>query len=120
MKRWWESGFRLATDAEFEESKHPRDHGQFSSAGQKHSGGEKSIIAPGQSVSLGNYQMYVQNAANLPQEFIEQHAERINRAYEYGETPEMIAEELKLRYQHRPREPHKTPRQLAQRVTKVA
>ena len=62
------------------------------------------------------YGMYVRNAANLPEEFIREYSARIDLAHEFGETPEMLANELKLRYSLRRPARTKTPRQLAKRV----
>lgn len=59
------------------------------------------------------------NAASLPHQFIQAHMGRIERAYDFGETPEMIAEEMRVRYSLVGHRPTKTPRQLAKRVVRV-
>jgi hypothetical protein len=76
-------------------------------------------MANSQTVTEGNYLRFVTNAANLPHDFLIAHAARISLAYRMGETPEMIAEELKLRYSLRRPAPTKSPRSLAIRVVKV-
>jgi hypothetical protein len=78
-----------------------------------------TIIHQTQTVDEGNYIRFVANASALPHDFLAAHAERISLAYKMGETPEMIAEELKLRYSLRRSAPTKSPRALATRVMRV-
>jgi hypothetical protein len=80
---------------------------------------EEPMIHSNQTVDEGNYLRFVANAANLPHDFVAAHAERISLAYKMGETPEMIAEELKLRYSLRRPMPTKSPRTLASRVVRI-
>ncbi len=78
-----------------------------------------ALIGPNQSVSRGVYGMAIRNALpTVPDSFIAAHIVRIDLAYDFGEPIEMIAEELRFRYEHRPH-PEKTPLQMAKRVFKV-
>ena len=77
------------------------------------------MIHPSQTVDEGNYLRFVTNAANLPHDFLSAQAKRISLAYSMGETPEMIAGELRLRYSLRRAAPTKTPRALAVRVVRL-
>lgn len=77
------------------------------------------MIHQGQTVDEGNYLRFVTNTANLPHDFLVAHAVRISLAYKMGETPEMIAEELKLRYSLRRPAPTKSPRTIAARVVRT-
>jgi hypothetical protein len=78
-----------------------------------------SIIHPTQTTDAGNYLRFVSNACTVPHDFIAGMHDRIMLAYRTGETVEMIAEEVMLRYVLRGRAPHKTPRALATSVVKV-
>ena len=69
-------------------------------------------------INRQQYGMSVRNAASLPEDFIRTLSARIDLAWQIGETPEMLAEELRLRYSLRCPAPTKTPRQLAARVVR--
>lgn len=76
-------------------------------------------MSAGQSTTFGNYLRFVQNAASVPHEFIKGLLPRIERAYDMGETVEMIAEEVTLRFSLRRPPATKTPRALAARFVRV-
>lgn len=65
------------------------------------------------------YGMNVRNAANLPEDFIRTKTARIDLAWQTGEPPEMLADELRLLYSLRRPAPTKTPRQLAKRIMRI-
>lgn len=77
------------------------------------------IIAANQTTSLGVYLISVQNAARCSHEFFAGLLPRIERAYEMGETVEMIADEISLRFSLRRPAATKTPRALAARFVRV-
>jgi hypothetical protein len=72
-----------------------------------------------QSTTFGNYLRFVQNATKAPHDFIKGLLPRIERAYDMGETVEMIADEINLRFSLRRPPATKTPRALAARVVRV-
>jgi hypothetical protein len=73
-----------------------------------------------QTTTFSNYLRFVQNAtAKVPHEFIKGLLPRIERAYDTGETVEMVAEEITLRFSLRRPLATKTPRALAARVVRV-
>ena len=76
------------------------------------------IISPNQTIDAGNYLRFVSNACSVPHDVMDGLHDRIMLAYEMGETVEMIAEEITLRYGLRRPARHKTPRALASRVVR--
>lgn len=77
-----------------------------------------SIIAENQTVSRGTYGTAVRITANIPEDFVAANIALIDRAYSYGEPVWMIADELRLRYQHRP-QATKSPAELAKRFVRI-
>jgi hypothetical protein len=73
------------------------------------------IVPENQTVSFSTYVSAISCACiEIPWEFVAKHADRICRAFEIGEPIPMMVEEIKMRFEERPRGTFtKTPLQLA-------
>ena len=64
------------------------------------------IVPENQTVSYGVYVRSVADQSGLLHEFLQEHAARIERAYDMGEPIAMIVDEMKLRYTMKPTRRH--------------
>ncbi len=78
-----------------------------------------ALIGDNQTVSRGVYGMSIRNVLNIPEDFIVAQADRINRAYDNGEPLWMIADELRIRFVHRPQRTN-PPGALAVRRVRIS
>ena len=77
-------------------------------------------IPNNQPISFTVYKQAIANACIFPNAFLQEHAARIEQAFDHGEPVQMIIDELKMRYRIRPVRSTKTPRQIAKRVVRVS
>jgi hypothetical protein len=69
-------------------------------------------VPSNQSVSWTPFFQAVCNGCGLPHDFVSRHIDRIERAFDMGETIEMVVEEMRMRFEERPRA-RVTPLQMA-------